>query len=70
MNLFVLVISLWGFTGTEWQYVGNQIVYQEPMSKEQCEEMTKHFAKYEYNEFYRMSLQCVSADDDKKSRSL
>lgn len=58
MDLFVLVIGLWGFTGTEWQYVGNQIVYQEPMSKEQCEEMTKHFVKYEYNEFYRMSLDC------------
>ena len=33
--LYVLIISLWGYTGTEWVYVGNQIVYQEPMTKEQ-----------------------------------
>ena len=41
--LYVLIISLWGYTGTEWVYVGNQIVYQEPMTKEQCEVMADNW---------------------------
>ena len=57
--LYVLVISLWGLTAQgEWVYVGNQIVYQEPMTKEQCEVMADNWSKYELNEFYRMSIEC------------
>ena len=38
-TLYVLIISLWGFTGVEWVYVGNQIVYNEPMTKQECEKI-------------------------------
>ena len=61
-SLFVLIISLWGFTGAEWVYVGNQIVYQEPMTKQECEVMAENWSKYELNEFYRMSIECHEKD--------
>ena len=57
-TLYVLIISLWGFTGVECVYVGNQIVYNEPMTKQECETMANNWNKYELNEFYRMSIEC------------
>jgi|TARA_B100000287_G_scaffold400950_1_gene420585 hypothetical protein len=57
-TLYVLIISLWGFTGVEWVYVGNQIVYNESMTKQECETMADNWNKYELNEFYRMSIEC------------
>tara|TARA_R110002020_G_scaffold50195_4_gene142073 strand:- start:288 stop:515 length:228 start_codon:yes stop_codon:yes gene_type:complete len=65
MEMYILVISLWGFNGTEWEYVGNQAVYQQPMYEDGCEEMIEDFTKYESNEFYRISLDCKSAGDVK-----
>ena len=52
---YILVITMWGHTGIEWQYIGNQIALQQEMTEEQClyliaEDMWK--ATYE-NEFYQ-----------------
>ena len=44
-SIDVLIISLWGFKGAEWVYVGNQIVYQELMSKQESEVMADKFSK-------------------------
>jgi len=60
-QLFVLVISLWGFDGNEWVYVGNQIVLNEPMIKEECMEMREDWSWHEQNEFYRFSIECHEA---------
>ena len=57
-TLYMLIISLWGFTGSEWVYVGNQIVYQEPLTKQECEVMAESWTKFELNEYYRMSMEC------------
>ena len=57
-TLYMLLISLWGFTGSEWVYVGNQIVYQEPLTKQECEVMAESWTKFELNEYYRMSIEC------------
>ena len=43
-------------------FVGNQIVYQEPMTKQECEVMADNWSKYELNEFYRMSIECHEKD--------
>jgi|TARA_R100001510_G_scaffold36507_1_gene32956 hypothetical protein len=61
---YVLVITMWGNTGTEWQYIGNQIVLQQQMTESQCEylideEMWK--ATYQ-NEYYRMMAHCFPID--------
>ena len=60
-QLFVLVISLWGFDGNEWVYVGNQIVLNEPMIKEECMEIRENWSWHEQNEFYRFSIECHEA---------
>ena len=60
-QLFVLVISLWGFDGNEWIYVGNQIVLNEPMVKEECMEIREDWSWHEQNEFYRFSIECHEA---------
>tara|TARA_B100000575_G_scaffold170046_1_gene136057 strand:- start:662 stop:880 length:219 start_codon:yes stop_codon:yes gene_type:complete len=64
MKEFVLVISMWGHTGIEWVYVGNQVVLQQAMTQKQChyllqEDMWK--ATYN-NEFYKMNIQCFPKD--------
>ena len=59
VTLFVLVISLWGYTGTDWVYVGNQMVLNHPMTKEECEVIKHNWTKHELNEFYRFSIECI-----------
>jgi hypothetical protein len=61
---FLLVISMWGNSGAEWHYIGNQIVLQQVMTEEQCiylidEDMWK--ASYE-NKHYRMMAHCFPED--------
>ena len=58
MKTFLLIMSLWGYDGTEWVYVGNQYVNQEPMTKEECLQKINNWVKYENNEYYRLSIEC------------
>ena len=37
MDIFVLVITIWGNNGTDWVYVGNQYVMKEQFTLEQCQ---------------------------------
>ena len=55
------MISLWGFDGNEWVYVGNQIVLNEPLIKEECMEIREDWSWHEQNEFYRFSIECHEA---------
>ena len=64
IETFVLVISMWGNDGNEWQHIGNQMVLQQEMTEEQCvylidEEMWR--ATY-HNDYYRMIAQCYPVD--------
>jgi hypothetical protein len=63
--LYLIVISLWGNNGITWEYIGNQYVYQIPMTKVQCENIVHENAwfKWEANEFYKVSMECVAAPD-------
>ena len=46
-KVFLLVVSLWGYNGDTWVYTGNQMVMNEPMPKEQCEEIVSSWKKFE-----------------------
>ena len=63
-KVFVLVISMWGNTGSEWEYIGNQIVLNQDMSQEQCEYMASEdqWTKHYEHEYYKMELQCYPKD--------
>tara|TARA_R100000541_G_scaffold42203_1_gene49516 strand:- start:65 stop:286 length:222 start_codon:yes stop_codon:yes gene_type:complete len=64
IETFVLVITMWGNTGTEWQYIGNQIVLQQAMTEEQCEYLIdEDMWKASYkNEFYSLKAHCLPSD--------
>ncbi|MBL97896.1 MAG: hypothetical protein CMF52_08775 [Legionellales bacterium] len=63
-KMFILVISMWGNTGTEWEYIGNQMSLQIPMTLEQCSRMADEstWATTYNNEYYIMLPQCYPAD--------
>ena len=61
---FLLVITMWGNNGINWEYIGNQIVLQQVMTEEQCvylidKDMWE--ATYE-NKYYRMMAHCFPED--------
>jgi len=61
---FILVISMWGFDGYEWQYIGNQVALQQPFTEAQCvhlidENMWR--ATY-HNQYYKMVAHCFPTD--------
>ena len=63
-TLFIMVISMWGFDGNEWQYIGNQIALQQPMTESQCEYLINEDmwrATYE-NHYYRMMAHCFPTE--------
>jgi len=70
MKEWVLVISMWGHTGEEWQYIGNQIVLDQPMIREQCEYLVKENAWKEFydNQYYKLVKQCYPIDCQGKDK--
>ena len=54
MKEFLLVVSMWGNTGTEWQYMGNQYIMQQLFTKEQCEIIAskKNWKQVVKNKYY------------------
>ena len=60
MVKYLLVFSLWGNTGTDWVYIGNQYVLNQPMPLEQCEKMADldNWSWHEDNKFYTIQLDC------------
>ena len=60
MKEFMLVISMWGNTGAQWEYIGNQIVLEQPLSEQQCQYMSdkKMWTEHYDNEFYKVLVQC------------
>ena len=65
MKTFVVVISMWGNTGKEWVYTGNQYVMQELFTYEQCQQIVKssNWKKHETNEYYGLQFDCFNKDD-------
>ena len=63
--IYLIVISLWGNNGVTWEYIGNQYVYQIPMTYAQCENIVRDtsWIKWETNEYYKVSMECVKAPD-------
>ena len=64
IETFVLVISMWGNDGNEWQYIGNQMVLQQEMTEEQCVYLIdeKMWQATYHNDYYRMIAQCYPVD--------
>ena len=65
MKEFILVISMWGNTGEEWVYTGNQYIMQELFTKQQCEVIAQNanWEKYEKNEYLGLQFDCFNKKD-------
>ena len=64
MKEFALVISMWGYTGIEWEFIGNQSIFRHTFNQEQCEffaheEMWSHESN---NEYYKLLIQCYPTE--------
>ena len=59
-KVFVLVVSLWGFTGDSSVFTGNQMVLQDKfLDKESCQTMGRNFMKFEMNNYFTFKVQCI-----------
>jgi|TARA_B100001094_G_scaffold185411_1_gene179624 hypothetical protein len=64
MKTFLLVFSMWGYDGLDWQFIGNQYVYSKPMTEEQCSTIADQdsWFAYESNPFYKIAARCMPTD--------
>jgi|TARA_Y100000289_G_scaffold51611_1_gene52807 anti-anti-sigma regulatory factor len=69
---FVLVISMWGHTGIEWVFIGNQSVFKQTFSQTQCEQLAnaQSWNHHNNNKHYKILFQCYPALVNKKDESL
>ena len=67
-KVFLLVVSLWGYNGSAWVYTGNQMVMNEPMPKEQCEQLIADtsWSKHITNEYYGIKFDCMPESKELK----
>lgn len=69
MELFVLVLSMWGKTAMgNWEYIGNQYVYNTPMTQEQCVNLIDRtqWSHHHTNEYYRVQFDCMPESLEQK----
>ena len=62
MELFVLVLSMWGKTAMgNWEYIGNQYAFNTPMTQMECEGLIdkQSWSYNETNEYYRIQFDCM-----------
>ena len=65
MKTFLVVISMWGNTGEEWVYMGNQYVMKELLTKQQCRMIvdSDNWKRHETNEYYKVQIECISSSE-------
>ena len=70
MKEFLLVLSMWGNTGTEWVYMGNQYVNNNLMTMEQCEFLISEdqWTKWTENEYYKIQFDCFHKETNGMNR--
>ena len=69
-TFYILVISMWGNTGVQWEYIGSQLAPTQPMTEEQCLYLIDDAmwqASYE-NEYYQLRAHCVDANGAGKEK--
>ena len=62
MELFVLVLSMWGKDAYgQWLYIGNQYAFNTPMTQIECEDLVdrRSWSFNETNEYYRIQWDCM-----------
>lgn len=66
---FVMIISMWGQNVTgAWEYIGNQYIYNTPMTKEVCMEKIKreNWSVIQDNGYYLIRFDCMHISKEGK----
>ena len=64
MKEFALVISLWGHTGLEWEFIANQSILKESLSQEHCEFSShEELQDQENKKYYEVLIHCYPVAD-------
>ena len=68
MEVFLLVISMWGNDGKNWVFIGNQYVNNNLMTQEQCEAIASDssWSKHRENQYYYIQFDCFHKDKELK----
>ena len=68
MKEFLLVISMWGHNGAEWEYIGNQFINQNLMTQRQCNKLIAEgqWESHSTNEYYDIQFHCFHKDETLK----
>ena len=56
---WVLVITMWGSNGIDWQPIG-QLVLKQPMLEQQCQWLLRSemWEQFNNNQYYKMTVRC------------
>tara|TARA_Y100001938_G_C8043076_1_gene407287 strand:- start:593 stop:808 length:216 start_codon:yes stop_codon:yes gene_type:complete len=67
MDIFVLVITIWGNNGTDWVYVGNQYVMKEQFTLEQCQMIARdsNWREFKTNPYYDIQFDCFKVGEQR-----
>mgnify|MGYP001437293520 CR=1 FL=1 len=71
MEMFLLVLSMWGKTADEeWVYIGNQNVLNQEFTLEQCEKLADdaYWSKHHTNEYYDIQMDCMPKGSELKEK--
>ena len=60
MKEFALVISMWGHTGVEGQFIDNQSILTEALSQEYCQFLSHEEMRHHENQdkYYEILIKC------------
>ena len=60
MKEFALVISMWGHTGAEWQFIDNQSILTEALSQEYCQFLSHEEMRHRE---YMIHIKCYPTEE-------
>ena len=65
MKEFALVISMWGYTGVEWQFIENQSILTETLSQEYCQFLSHEEMRHHENQdkYYKIHIKCYPTEE-------
>ena len=65
MKEFALVISMWGHTGVEWQFIENQSILTERLSQEYCQFLSHEEMRHHENQdkYYKILIKCYTTEE-------
>jgi hypothetical protein len=62
LKTYILVITMWGHNGDEWEYIGNQSRLLQHMTEDQCIFLADMWDESYENKYYKLEYHCFPSD--------